>query len=221
MVLDIRASRLAEAAPTRRAPRSGGLKAVAADERFIPRFTRGVEGVREVGWSTGSVALVVTGGMLITVVIASLHPRVALSARSRTVFLSGAAVFIGFAVLAEHVVNVALPPVVLALPLVPLAVGVVLARDAWADARARRGPAGTHRQRVAPFGAPGMGTDWMLAGSPYATAAELADLAHARPELRPAIAANPAAPASLLQWLADQGEPAVLEAISSRRPLAG
>lgn len=176
-------------------------------------------------WSAESLSLVVTGGMLALVVIASFHSRVALSTGSRIVFLVGALAFIAFALVAEYVLDVTIPPVVFVLPSVPLAVGVVLARDAIAGARAGRGPAlGAAPEETlsapAPFGAEGSGAERLLAASPYATPTELSQLAYSRPELRPAIAANPSAPASLLQWLSEQGEPAVLAAISSRRPLA-
>lgn len=179
-------------------------------------------------FATESWALVATGGMLALVVIASLHPRVALGAASRLVFALGAVAFIAIALLAELVIGVELPPVVLALPLVPLAVAVRLALDARSGAHAAPAAPATASSAArteaapepAPFGARGEGAQRLLASSPYATGAELSELAYTHPELRPAIASNPSAPASLLQWLTEQGEPAVLAAISARRPLA-
>ncbi len=185
------------------------------------------------GWSAEAWSLVVSGGMLALVVITSFHPRVALSNGSRIVFLAGAVVFVAFALVSEVVLDATIPPFVFVLPLVPIAIGAEIALDVMADRRARRGPAlgsgrgpefdggPTPQAAPIPFHAEGSGADRMLAASPYATASELSDLAYTRPELRPAIAANPSAPASLLQWLTEQGEPAVLAAISSRRPLAG
>ena len=183
-----------------------------------------------VGWSTESVALVVTGGLLALVVITSLHPRVALTPGSRIVFLAGAAAFVGFALAAEYAIDVTVPPVVLALPVLPISVGAVLIRAAVSEPRgARQVPAATVPARPAvqfpvapaPFGAQGPGAERLLASSPYATPSELSELAYGHPELRTAIAANPSSPASLLQWLTEQGEPAVLAAISARGRLLG
>ncbi|SEJ61049.1 hypothetical protein [Demequina mangrovi] len=178
-------------------------------------------------WSTESLALVVTGGMLLLVVIASLHSRVALASGSRVIFLVGAVSFIAFALLTEYGVDMSVPPVVLALPLVPLGVIAVLVRRMIRTSRAARElprPAATAfraPEESAPFAAHGIGAERLLATSPYATATELSQLAYAHPELRPAIASNPSAPASLLQWLTEQGEPAVLAAISARGRLLG
>lgn len=174
-------------------------------------------------WSAEAVALAVTGGVLLLDVIASLHPRVALSTLSRVIFGVAAVFFISVAVLAQTVLSLELPGVVLVLPLVPLAITVVGVRDAI-----RRRPAITSQSSApmelqaepAPFGAAGPLGERMLAESPYATATELAGLAYARPELRPTIAANPVAPSSLLQWMVEQGEPAVIAAIAARRTAA-
>ncbi|WP_156162377.1 hypothetical protein [Demequina iriomotensis] len=178
-------------------------------------------------WSTESLALVVTGGMLLLVVIASLHSRVALAAGSRAIFLVGAVSFIAFALLTEYAVDVHVPPVVLALPLIPVVIIAMLVHRLVREARAVRttptSVAVTYRTDPdpVPFAAHGQGSARLLATSPYATATELSELAYAHPELRPAIAANPSAPASLLQWLTEQGEPAVLAAISARGRLLG
>ncbi|WP_156165399.1 hypothetical protein [Demequina rhizosphaerae] len=151
----------------------------------------------------------------------------ALTVGSRIVFLVGAVSFIGFALLAEYVLDMSVPAIVLVLPLVPVAVIFVIVRrilHTSHQAPAARGdaaPAAAAAGPAVPFGAAGAGAERLLAASPYATAAELSELAYSRPELRPAIAANPSAPASLLQWLIEQGEPAVLAAISARGRLLG
>ena len=54
------------------------------------------------------------------------------------------------------------------------------------------------------------------ASDPAASGTELADLAYAHPELRVAIAANPATPANVLGWLASSGGDDVVDAIASR-----
>ncbi|MDN4478756.1 hypothetical protein QQX10_11200 [Demequina sp. SYSU T00039] len=147
----------------------------------------------------------------------------ALSNLSRMVFGVCAAFFIAVAVLAEGVLPLELPPVLLVLPLVPLAVTVVVVRDSMRGAPNDDAPLAARPEQPVqpvPFGADGPQGERMLAESPYATATELAGLAYARPELRPTIAANPVAPSSLLQWMVDQGEPAVIAAIAARRPAA-
>ncbi|WP_228373188.1 hypothetical protein [Demequina silvatica] len=177
-------------------------------------------------WSTESLALVVTGGMLALVVIASLHSRVALSAGSRIIFLVGAVTFISFAFLAEYALDMRVPPVVMILPLVPIAIIVVIVRRIIRESHApavetQTFAAASPTRFAAPFTVAGEGAERLLAASPYATANELSELAYSHPELRPAIAANPSAPSSLLQWLIEQGEPAVLAAISARGRLLG
>lgn len=107
----------------------------------------------------------------------------------------------------------------------PLFDGTDLARREDGDAAAAHVEVARHHyghpHGGAPFDAHGAGAERLLAASPYATPAELSELAYARPELRPAIAANPTAPASLLQWLTEQAEPAVLAAIAARGSVAG
>jgi lysylphosphatidylglycerol synthetase-like protein (DUF2156 family) len=54
------------------------------------------------------------------------------------------------------------------------------------------------------------------ASDPAASGTELADLAYAHPELRLAIATNPATPANVLGWLASSGGHGVTDAIAKR-----
>jgi lysylphosphatidylglycerol synthetase-like protein (DUF2156 family) len=54
------------------------------------------------------------------------------------------------------------------------------------------------------------------ASDPAASGTELADLAYAHPELRLAIATNPATPANVLGWLASSGGDGVTDAIARR-----
>ena len=54
------------------------------------------------------------------------------------------------------------------------------------------------------------------ASDPTASGTELADLAYAHPELRLAIATNPATPANVLGWLASSGGDGVTDAIARR-----
>src|SRR5690606_8885784 len=57
------------------------------------------------------------------------------------------------------------------------------------------------------------------AANPAASAQELASMAYLNPSLRATIARNPAAPASLLEWLAGLGDSSVRAAINARGPL--
>ena len=54
------------------------------------------------------------------------------------------------------------------------------------------------------------------AANPSASAQELASMAYMNPSLRATIAGNPAAPASLLEWLAGLGDTSVRAAINAR-----
>ncbi|WP_430868137.1 hypothetical protein [Demequina aurantiaca] len=54
------------------------------------------------------------------------------------------------------------------------------------------------------------------AHNPHTSATELADLAYEYPALRAAVAANPATPSAVLDWLATSGDPVLIAAISSR-----
>jgi hypothetical protein len=59
------------------------------------------------------------------------------------------------------------------------------------------------------------------ASDPQTPGQVLADIAALRPDLRPAVAANPSAYAGLLEWLGSLGEPAVDAAIAARLPAGG
>ena len=59
-------------------------------------------------------------------------------------------------------------------------------------------------------------TDTAAAIDPNTSPAELARIAYARSDLRPAVASHPAAYPALVQWLADLGDPAVDKAIRLR-----
>jgi hypothetical protein len=54
------------------------------------------------------------------------------------------------------------------------------------------------------------------AHNPYTDPTDLAELAYGYPMLRAVIAANPATPATVLDWLAETGDPVVIAAISAR-----
>lgn len=58
------------------------------------------------------------------------------------------------------------------------------------------------------------------ASDPSTPGQVLADIAALRPDLRPAVAANPSAYPGLLEWLGSLGEPAVDAAIAARQPVA-
>jgi hypothetical protein len=60
------------------------------------------------------------------------------------------------------------------------------------------------------------GAAHMVAADPSAAADELATIAYMHPQLRATVASNPATPASVLEWLAALGDPAVHAAIASR-----
>ena len=56
------------------------------------------------------------------------------------------------------------------------------------------------------------------ASDPQTPGQVLADIAALRPDLRPAVAANPSAYPGLLEWLGSLGDPAINAALAARRP---
>lgn len=165
-------------------------------------------------WGAEHTAIAGIGALFLCAVIATLHPRIALSLTSRVTLASGAGLYLASAFAlasADAEARPAVAPLVLAVPAV---VGLVLARDTAYESPARVRPA-------PPSGAPSAASpdpeSWRTACDPATSGADLADLAYTRADLRAAIASNPSTPASILGWLADQGDDDVVLAIASRR----
>ncbi|MDN4472270.1 hypothetical protein [Demequina zhanjiangensis] len=174
-------------------------------------------------WSAEEFVLVITGVLFAGIVASSRLPRVELTPTSLRAFAIGAAVFIGAAAALATVENASYPPLLWILPLVPLMVIVVLVRDALVGGNSEA------TDQTVTMGAQGgtadsgfvvtqmlVGTGETLAADPGATAEQLAEIAYAQPTLRPVVAANPATPSNLLEWLASLGDPAVQRAIGAR-----
>lgn len=182
--------------------------------------------------SADEFALAITAFLFLGLVAFSFLPRVELTLRSRATFAIGVALFLGTAALLVWIENVQYPPLMWLLPLVPLAIMGALVRDRL------MGPnrSGGH-ETVAPFpeqdfvkvrrepAFPGErhGTARPAArilrdraANPTASPQELASMAYLNPSLRATIAGNPAAPASLLEWLAGLGDSSVRAAINAR-----
>ncbi|WP_084079376.1 hypothetical protein [Demequina sp. NBRC 110057] len=172
-------------------------------------------------WSGEEYVLLTTGVLFAGAVAASAHPRVTLTTRSRVTFSVGAAAFMLGAIFLASIETVVYPSLVWLTPLVPLAILAVMLRDAWVAPPAAPASAVVRRTSLIPVhqATPGSASDRLLrsrAADPTATPAELARIAYAHPDMRATIAANPASPASLLEWLASVGDPAVHSAISTR-----
>jgi len=173
-------------------------------------------------WSAEEFVLVITGVLFAGIVASSRLPRVELTLTSRRAFAIGAVVFIGAAAALATVENASYPPLLWVLPLVPLMVIGVLIHDAVAAGAAGGGieepTMGAQEDSVTVTTATSsaFGAEKALAADPSASAEELAEIAYAEPMLRPVVAANPATPASLLEWLSALGDPAVQRAIGAR-----
>ncbi|MFN3866640.1 MAG: hypothetical protein ACK4MD_07995 [Demequina sp.] len=162
-------------------------------------------------WSAEEFVLVITAFLFLGLVASSFLPRVELTPTSRATFAIGAAVSVGSAALLARIEVVQYPPLLWALPAIPMAIAGVLARDALT----RRGHV------VLPPQPQDQASRLDLRGraaDPHTSPQELASLAYSHPEVRATIAGNPATPANLLEWLAAVGDPAVHAAISAREP---
>lgn len=180
-------------------------------------------------------ALIITSFLFLGLVAFSFLPRVELTLRSRATFAIGVALFLGTAALLVGIENVQYPPVMWILPLAPLCVFGVLLRGHLMGLKRSGGHETTdsplepdfvkvRREPAFPGDRSGshLQTARLLrerAANPAASPQELASMAYLNPSLRVTIAGNPAAPASLLEWLAGLGDSSVQAAINAREPL--
>ena len=183
-------------------------------------------------WGVAQTALVVAGVLFLLCVVASLHPRVSLSLTSRIVLSAGAGAYVAAAIGFRRADSVSRVPVAWLVPIVLVAVLAVVARDvmtpvvARAHGRDRLGtfipaPARSMGAVASPVDAAASptATETVLAqaSDPTTSPSDLADLAYTAPEARSAVAANPGTPASVLTWLAANGDTAVVAAIAERQ----
>jgi hypothetical protein len=188
-------------------------------------------------WTVEALSVLFTGVLFIVIVLAGLTPIASLSPASFAAFGSAGAVFIGAAFALARVQAVNYPPMMWALPILPLLIIGVLCKDAVSARRETTQPARVtaiarpddERPLAAQAEAPavlyeqakgGEGSAQTTASSPFATPNELAFIAINYPELRAAVARNPLTPVSVLEWLSQQGGPEVAEALRSRSPQA-
>ena len=186
-------------------------------------------------WNVESVSILLTGILFVGIVLAGLSSFVALSRTSYVAFGAAAVVFIGAAFALARVPAEQYPPLTWALPVLPLLIIGVLVRDAAAARRASNQPErataiarpdGGHPlaalaeapafARAEPVRG-GEGSARERAASTLASPNELARMAINNPELWSVIADNPQTPDSVLQWLAQQGTPEAITALSARR----
>lgn len=186
--------------------------------------------------SADEFALAITAFLFLGLVAFSFLPRVELTLRSRATFAIGVALFLGTAALLTRIENVQYPPMMWLLPLVPLAIMGLLVRDRLMGphrssgghetvssqpeqdfVKVRREPAFPGERDGSTLQAARILRD--RAANPAASPQELASMAYLNPSLRATIAGNPAAPASLLEWLAGLGDATVRAAINARGPL--
>ena len=186
--------------------------------------------------SADEFALAITAFLFLGLVAFSFLPRVELTLRSRATFAIGVALFLGTAALLVWIENVQYPPLMWLLPLVPLAIMGALVRDRLMGPNRSGGhetvgalpePDFVKARREPTFPGERDGSTLQAArilreraANPAASPQELASMAYLNPSLRATIAGNPAAPASLLEWLASLGDSSVRAAINARGPMS-
>lgn len=185
-------------------------------------------------WSGEQYVLLLTAVLFAVVPLLGSRPSFRLARMSAVVFGGAAVVTATSAFLLATVEHPSLPALLWWLPAIPVVVIVIMVRDA---ASRRRSQAPHVSQPVTagsvspplrvqvpmPSTAPlashhpaDDATARARAHNPYTDAADLADLAYGYPALRAAVARNPAAPAAVLEWLAEIGDPVVTAAITAR-----
>ncbi len=188
-------------------------------------------------WSAEEYVVLLTGVLFLALVAGSFLPGVELTRSSLLAFGLAGVVFVGAAVVLARVESAQYLPLVWVLPVVPLLVIGVLARDAVVDRRHHAQPervsANARPEPGDPLAAStispaegsahvggGEGSPRALAADSDSTPTQLAEIAMLHPELRATVARNPATPSSVLDWLAGQDDPVVMAAIASRQPRA-
>lgn len=194
-------------------------------------------------WTVAEFLLLGTAALFATALVMAVRLRMSPTRPSLWILGVATVVCAATAVGLAAVDNVRIPGVLWALPVIPVAVIGVLARDvrrrdrlpvaievpAPKAATATLGEASgdvlgdTVVARVGmPQGASSAGNladDAVArarAHNPHTEPTELADLAYGYPGLRAAVAANPATPATVLEWLAGSRDPVVTAAIAAR-----
>jgi len=183
-------------------------------------------------WTVETLSVLMTGVLFVGIVVAGLLSHATLSTQSFVAFGAAGVVFVAAAFALVRVQAVNYPPFMWALPVLPLLVIGVLGRDAITARRASAQPEHATaiarpddvRPLAAPTEAPAVlsseasrgdeGSALRMASSLDTTPNQLAHMAINYPELRPVIACNPLTPRSVLQWLAQQGEPAAITALA-------
>jgi len=184
-------------------------------------------------WTSEALSVLVTGVLFLSIVVAGFTPVASLSPMSNVAFGAAGVVFVGSAFALARVQAVNYPPLMWVLPILPLLVIGALCKDAvsarQASAQPERATAIARPNDGRPIAAPGMapatapghvrsgeGSAFEIASSYDATPNDLASIAINYPELRAVVARNPLTPSSVLDWLAQQADPAVDAALRER-----
>ncbi len=172
-------------------------------------------------WGAEQIALAVAGALFLVGLVASLHPRLVLSLATRIVLSAAAGAYVAAAITLSRFDSPMYGPLVW---FASIAAAVVVTRDAlgyrvhvlrWRGISASQDlPHQIAQDDV------DLGDDSRAridrAMDPAASSAELEELAYTLPEARRAVAAHASTPASVLSWLASQGDDAVAAAIAER-----
>ncbi|WP_061961400.1 hypothetical protein [Demequina flava] len=181
-------------------------------------------------WVSGELILAVTGVLFAVVAALGTMPSAALATSMRLLYLSIGVMSVGAAFVLSSIEGMAYPPALWVLPLVPCIIGAVMISDSHRHTHHDNLPADPTTETLAcgmpaitknaeSAAHPTVSTDAdvaLVAADPAAAPSELARIAFACPHLRAAVAANPATPANLLEWLAAVGDEAVVASIARR-----
>ena len=189
---------------------------------LLPPFSGGGD---PMGWGADGSAFAVTGALFLLCGAIASSPAVRVRFPVLVSILAVAAVFIAAAFMFRTSGGWTSSPWTWVAALLPIALMAVI------GARTAVGPSGP-RSRMKCLAPQRSGKDrsasatesaeaaashrMRTASDPAASGAELADLAYAHPELRLAIAINPATPANVLGWLASSGGEGITDAIARR-----
>lgn len=175
-------------------------------------------------------ALIITSFLFLGLAAFSFPPRVELALRSRATFAIGVALFLGTAALLVGIENVQhsswwwVVPVLATLAMAVREHLVGLKASGGSETIGPRSSSEIAAVDVKPGPSQARLTAHVAAAcslraraaNPTTSPQELVSLAYSNPALRATIAVNPATPATLLEWLADVGDPAVQAAIGAR-----
>jgi len=178
------------------------------------------------GWGAEQSVYAVIGALLLFSGAIAGHPRSGVSRRAQIGTFAAAGIFIAAGFLTGSHERIAFAPwlwVAAIAPAVYLAVVGARVLHTWIPTHTALtcvAPGVTTHRADSPVAAAQASASVRAkrAADPLTSAAELADLAYAHPDVRVAVAANPSTPANVLGWLVSVGGNEVSQAVAHRSP---